>query len=532
MYLIIDIYGSLVSRLEGFVSNKEQSYEDPIEVVTLTDEDDSSLNSMGSTNMSTDGDATQLGDLLGTKNYRSHSSDSWVAFVVDTNITSYLMMGSTSPGLTSHAVTLYEARIVGHDSLADLCGVPTNATVVEVCDKIGRLALNNNAFASLVVDFSLIDKLEHSDTSEVGKDAYECINSRMPQEGSLSAKPVAKFVGDDITSKSNLNGQNDEKLIPSQGSDSGKGTLRRKKKYRVDILRYESLVALPKATLKRLFLRDHGIVVSMVFLPYSSILPRLTGPIHFGPPSPLSMTPWMKLVLYSTVAGGPLSVVLMKGQCLHILPAPLAGCEKTFIWTWDSSTIEGLGGKLEGNLVKGRILLRCLNSLLKCFALIVQPLNRYDLDESGRIVTMDITLPLKNSDGSINHIGIELGLCLAECSKLNFLLIDLANKIELWIVRYICVLKLFKERESDHFTPDEEKYEWVPLGVEFGMPLFNLKLCNNIVVGLSHHNYFKQIPLLYIRIQCVMFAQSIKQQVLLQNFFTKKSNQGTYHDIL
>ncbi|GLT56454.1 hypothetical protein SLA2020_294930 [Shorea laevis] len=260
----------------------------------------------------------------------------------------------------------------------------------------------------------------------------------MPQEGSL----LAKSIGDDTT-KSNLNGQNDEKLIPSKGFDFGKGTLRRKKKYRVDILHCESLATLPKATLEWLVLHDYGIVVSMVPLPYSSILPRPTGPIHFGPSSHLSMTSWMKLVLSSTVAGGPLLIILMKGQCLCMLPAPLASCEKALTWSWDGSTIGGLGGKLEGNLVKGRILLHCLNSLLKGSTLIVQPLNKYDLNESRRIVTMDIPLPLKNSDDFVGHIEIKLGLCLAECSKLNFLLTDLANKMELWTVGYIRILKLF-----------------------------------------------------------------------------------------
>ncbi|GLU16139.1 hypothetical protein SLE2022_325890 [Rubroshorea leprosula] len=559
-----------VSRLEGFVSNKEQSYEDPIEEllyavfvvsngnstvaelaatlqadlsqlqaaasfacrlgwaekvidptsalhdtklpashrVSLTDEDDSAFNSMGPANISTDSDATQQGDFSGTENYGSRSNDFRVAFVVDANITSYLMMGSVSPGLKSHAVKLYEAGKLGHDSIADLCkdldtlegtkfegelqefanhifslrcvlecllsgGVAANARVMEICDKMRRLALNSKDCVSLVADISLTDSSERSSTNEAGDNV-------MPQKGSLWAEPVAESAGNETAFESSLNDQNDEKMIPSEGSDTGKGPLMRKKKYRVDILRCESLAALPKATLDRLFLHDYEIVVSMVPIPHSAVLPGPTGPIHFGPPSHLSMTPWMKLVLYSTVASGPLSVVLMKGQCLRMLPAPLAGCEKALIWSWDGSTIGGLGGKLEGNLVKGSILLHCLNSLLKHSALIIQPLSRYDLDESGRIVTMDIPLPLKNSDGSVGRIGSALGLCLAESSKLNYLLTDLANKIELWTVGYIRLLRLFKERESDHFAPDEENYEWVPLSVEFGMPLFSPKLCNNI----------------------------------------------------
>lgn len=365
-------------------------------------------------------------------------------------------------------------------------GVATDAKAEEVCDKMGMLASSNDE-ATLIADITLTDKSGNSATNEARLDKDDLVSSGMPLEDSISTGPATGSADDEIfsatsnkVSNSDPDFQNDEKKILFEGSDAGRDLLKRRKKYRVDILRCESLASLAPATLDRLFHRDYDIVVSMVPLPPSSILPGPTGPIHFGPPSYSSMTPWMKLVLYSTVASGPLSVVLMKGQCLRLLPAPLAGCEKALIWSWDGSTIGGLGGKFEGNLVKGSILLHCLNSLLKHSAVLVQPLSRYDLDRSGRIMTMDIPLPLKNFDGSIARVGKEMGLCEEESLKLNSLLTDLANKIELLAVGYICLLKLFKERESDHFSPDDEKYEWVPLSVEFGMPLFSPKLCNNI----------------------------------------------------
>lgn len=365
-------------------------------------------------------------------------------------------------------------------------GVATDAKAEEVCDKMGMLASSNDE-ATLIADITLTDKSGNSATNEARLDKDDLVSSGMPHEDSISTEPATGSADDEIfsatsseVSNSDPDFQNDEKKILFEGSDAGRDPMKRKKKYRVDILRCESLASLAPATLDRLFHRDYDIVVSMVPLPPSSILPGPTGPIHFGPPSYSSMTPWMKLVLYSTVASGPLSVVLMKGQCLRLLPAPLAGCEKALIWSWDGSTIGGLGGKFEGNLVKGSILLHCLNSLLKHSAVLVQPLSRGDLDRSGRIMTMDIPLPLKNFDGSIARVGKELGLCKEESLKLNSLLTDLANKIELLAVGYIRLLKLFKERESDHFSPDDEKYEWVPLSVEFGMPLFSPKLCNNI----------------------------------------------------
>lgn len=68
--------------------------------MSLLDEDDVSHASQGSANMSTDGDISQHGDTAGMENYGLRSGPARVAFIVDANITSYLMMGSVSPGFS------------------------------------------------------------------------------------------------------------------------------------------------------------------------------------------------------------------------------------------------------------------------------------------------------------------------------------------------------------------------------------------------------------------------------------------------
>ncbi|XP_073152529.1 uncharacterized protein [Henckelia pumila] len=568
-----------VSRLEGFVSNREQLYEDPIEellyavfVVSsenstvaelaatlqadlsqlqaassfacrlgwavklldpasilqesiapgspkgiLSDEEEGSHVSMGSANLSSDGSALQQSEML---EYQGAAADcSRVAFVVDANITSYLMMGSVSPGLKSHAVTLYEAGKLGHASIADLCRdlitlegnkfegelqefanhafslrcvlecLTSGGVFAEGRDSIKSISVSNEEKNPVITDVFDVSKSTESGPIESAEDYVhpivpEGIGSAEPLTGGTSDEIFSTTLSDrtnslDDDSKSALSYELHKKSDSVEGFSMGR-KIRKQRKYRVDILRCESLAALAPATLDRLFIRDYDIIMSMIPLPHSSILPGSKGPIHFGPPSQSSMTPWMKLVLYSAVSSGPLSVVLIKGQCLRLLPAPLAGCEKAIVWSWDGSTVGGLGGKFEGNLVKGSILLHCLNSLLKFSAVLVQPLSRYDLDDGGKIVTCDVPLPLKNSDGSIACIGEELGLCREESSKLNLLLRDISNKINLWTIGYIRLLRLFKERESETFSVDDGKYEWVPLSVEFGIPLFSPILCNRI----------------------------------------------------
>ena len=66
--------------------------------ITLGDEEDAFQASIRSANMFNDSDSSQHGDLTVTEHYGPRSSHTQVAFIVDANITSYLMMGSVSPG--------------------------------------------------------------------------------------------------------------------------------------------------------------------------------------------------------------------------------------------------------------------------------------------------------------------------------------------------------------------------------------------------------------------------------------------------
>ncbi|XP_015074010.1 protein FAM91A1-like isoform X2 [Solanum pennellii] len=563
-----------VSRLEGFVSNREQSYEDPIEellyavfVVSsenstvaelaatlqadlsqlqaaasfacrlgwavklidpasilqepnvpgspkslLSDEEDGSHASLGSANVSADGSAFQQVEIPWTENNSRSSGYARVAFLVDANITSYLMMGSVSPGLKSHAVTLYEAGKLGHASIADLCKdlgtlegakfegelqefanhafslrcilecLTSGGVPAEEIEKTGIMSSRSEDANSMSKDISFSEKSGDApkDISELNNE--DLLNSETPKlskdEKNLSGKKSEETDQSDWELKQEISSETDEKAS-ADNLDADK-EVRKQIKYRVDILRCESLAALSPATLDRLFMRDYDIVVSMVPLPPSSVLPGPKGPVHFGPPSHSSMTPWMKLVLYSATAFGPLSVVLMKGHLLRMLPAPLAGCEKALLWSWDGSSVGGLGGKPEGNLVKGSILLHCINSLLKQSAVLVLPLSRFDLDEAGKTVTLDIPLPLKNSDGSTAQVGEELGLSAKETFNLNSLLASLSNKLNFWTIGFIRLLRLYKDRVQENIGPDDDTYEWVPLSVEFGIPLFSPKLCNHI----------------------------------------------------
>lgn len=66
---------------------------------TILSDEEASHASVGSGNFFIDGDGALQGDASGAENYGPGSMYARVAFIVDANITSYLMMGSVSPGL-------------------------------------------------------------------------------------------------------------------------------------------------------------------------------------------------------------------------------------------------------------------------------------------------------------------------------------------------------------------------------------------------------------------------------------------------
>jgi hypothetical protein len=71
----------------------------PMSPRSTASDEDASVASQASENMFIDNDSTQQGDVSASGNYGPRSAFTRVAFIVDANITSYLMMGSVSPGL-------------------------------------------------------------------------------------------------------------------------------------------------------------------------------------------------------------------------------------------------------------------------------------------------------------------------------------------------------------------------------------------------------------------------------------------------
>eukprot|EP00850_Spirogloea_muscicola_P016744 SM000138S00051 [mRNA] locus=s138:195746:202172:- [translate_table: standard] len=300
-------------------------------------------------------------------------------------------------------------------------------------------------------------------------------------------------------------------------------------RYKVDVLRSESLAGLPPPTLRRVLRREYSTVVSMAPLAAAPALHSGDaedggeGPAHFGPPCAAATSPWMALLLYAATGSGPVTLALVRGQRLRKLPPPLGGCRRASVWTWDASALGGIGGKAEGSLVDGSVLLHVLNSLLRLSAVLVQPYPAHGGsfegppgDSNVELVTCDVPLPI-SSPARDSVAAAEIASPYGDCQRAARVV---ATRAGLHTIGYLRLLRVLQRARSGtgasddssqpqdgavlaqggaqldgaedcwvaaRLRPSDNKalppgvtWGWVPLGVSFGIPLFDTQLCRRV----------------------------------------------------
>lgn len=189
-------------------------------------------------------------------------------------------------------------------------------------------------------------------------------------------------------------------------------------------------------------------------------------PHHMGPAAPSLLSPWLALCVYETLGRGPPSLLLRRGTRMLQLPRAFAASSQLLLTPWRAA---------ESTVVCGCAALATLVEMLTLSPVLVQPYPASEADVTR------VPFPVA---------AVELADAVLHPPEA----IDLVARVQAEAVQQAFGLEhsfgFIKLMRPPPLTPTalasaSDRDKWVPLGLNFGLPLFDVPLSAAVCAAIN-----------------------------------------------